>query len=227
MARLELGNGAWIPVYRSRAGQCLPLVRPRLFHDLWKPLNPLDAPKPDMTSSLRGVFVGMPEPARNIYAFSVPLPFGGAVGLDDFEGRVLLVVNTASKCGFTPQYAGLEQIYRTYKDRGLMVLGFPCNQFGKQEPGTATEISTFCEKNYGVSFPVFAKIDVNGPNAHPLYQYLKTSKPRIFGTQRIKWNFTKFLVNRSGKVVSRHAPRTEPKALSSEIEKLLQQNRAE
>jgi glutathione peroxidase len=164
----------------------------------------------------------MAETAHDIYSFSAPLPDGSTVGLDEFEGRVLLIVNTASKCGFTPQYAGLELLYRTYKDRGLMVLGFPCNQFGGQEPGTAAEIGAFCDRNYGISFPIFAKIDVNGPNAHPLYQHLKSTMPGIAGTKSIKWNFTKFLVNRSGKVLSRHAPRTEPKTLAPTIEKLLQ-----
>jgi glutathione peroxidase len=164
----------------------------------------------------------MAAPAGNIYAFSASLLDGRTVPLDEFAGRVLLIVNTASRCGFTPQYAGLEQLYRSFKDRGLTVLGFPCNQFGQQEPGTADEIGVFCDRIYGVSFPMFARIDVNGPSAHPLYRFLKAIKPGIFRTRGVKWNFTKFLVDRQGKVVSRFAPRTEPKALSSAIEKLLE-----
>lgn len=163
----------------------------------------------------------MNEAAATVYGFSAPLLDGRAVGLNEFTGRVLLIVNTASKCGFTPQYAELEQLYGTYKDRGFAVLGFPCNQFGAQEPGTAEQIGAFCEKNYGVSFPIFAKIEVNGTNTHPLYRFLKESKPGIFGTERIKWNFTKFLVDRSGHVVSRFAPKTEPRALAPAIERLL------
>jgi glutathione peroxidase len=144
--------------------------------------------------------------------------------LADYRGKVLLIVNTASQCGFTPQYAGLEKLYGSYKDRGLLVLGFPCNQFGAQEPGSAGEIGAFCEKNYGVSFPMFAKIDVNGPNAHPLYRYLKKAKPGLLGPiggGSIKWNFTKFLVDRNGHVVSRYAPSTKPESLAGDIDKLL------
>jgi glutathione peroxidase len=157
----------------------------------------------------------------NVYAFRAPRLDGAPVSLDTFRGRVLLIVNTASKCGFTPQYAGLEALYREFSGAGLTVLGFPCNQFGAQEPGSATEIGSFCERNYGVSFPIFAKVDVNGPDAHPLYQYLKRARPGIFGTERIKWNFTKFLVDRQGKVASRFAPKTTPESLRPEIEKLL------
>ena len=157
----------------------------------------------------------------SVYDFSAPLLDGNTVNLDEFRGRVLLIVNTASQCGFTPQYAGLESLYRDYKDRGLEVLGFPCNQFGEQEPGSAEQIGAFCEKNFGVSFPMFAKIDVNGPNAHPLYQFLKGEKSGIFGTDAIKWNFTKFLVDRQGKVVDRYGPSTEPKAMTGAIEALL------
>jgi glutathione peroxidase len=163
----------------------------------------------------------MSEPTGDIYSFSATLLDGSRVCLEEFAGCVLLIVNTASQCGFTPQYAGLEQLYRSYRDRGLMVLGFPCNQFGNQEPGTAEQISAFCSRNYAVNFPVFARIDVNGPAAHPLYRYLKSARPGIFGTQRIKWNFTKFLVDRRGYVRSRHAPKTEPRALAAEIESLL------
>jgi len=164
----------------------------------------------------------MAESAETVYEFSAPLLDGRTVSLEEFKGRVLLIVNTASQCGFTPQYAGLENLFRTYKDRGLEVLGFPCNQFGAQEPGSAEEIGAFCEKNYGVSFPVFAKIDVNGEGAHPLYRFLKGEKSGIFGTEAIKWNFTKFLVDRSGRVVERYGPGTEPKALADPIEDLLE-----
>src|SRR5215472_15103801 len=128
-----------------------------------------------------------------VYQFSAPLLDGRTMSLAEFSGRVLLIVNTASQCGFTPQYAGLEELYRAHRERGLEVLGFPCNQFGRQEPGSAEEIGAFCERSYGVSFPMFAKIDVNGPSAHPLYRFLKGSRPGLFGFERIKWNFTKFL----------------------------------
>jgi glutathione peroxidase len=157
-----------------------------------------------------------------LYELSAPLLDGRSVSLAEFKGRVLLLVNTASKCGFTPQYEGLEELYRTYKQRGLEVLGFPCNQFGAQEPGTAEEIGAFCERNYGVSFPMFAKIDVNGPNTHPIYGVLKASKRGILGTERIKWNFTKFLVDRRGNVVKRFAPSAKPKDLTADIERLLE-----
>ena len=163
----------------------------------------------------------MEETAKIVYAFSAPLLDGRTVGLDEFRGRVLLIVNTASRCGFTPQYKALEQLYLAYKDRGFEVLDFPCNQFGRQEPGTAEEIGAFCQQNYGVSFPVFAKIDVNGANAHPLYRFLKRSRPGIFRTERIKWNFTKFLVDRRGNVVGRYAPSKDPAALAAGIERLL------
>jgi glutathione peroxidase len=140
--------------------------------------------------------------------------------LKRFEGQVLLIVNTASACGFTPQYRDLEELYRALKPRGFSVLGFPCNQFGKQEPGSAAEIRQFCDSNYGVTFPMFEKIDVNGDNAHPLYKYLKSEKSGLLG-KAIKWNFTKFLVNRQGRVVARHAPTTKPGTLTKEIEALL------
>ncbi len=156
-----------------------------------------------------------------IYAFSAPLLDGRPARLDEFKGQVLLIVNTASRCGFTPQYKGLEELYLRFKDRGFSVLGFPCNQFGKQEPGSSGEIAAFCERNYSVTFPVFGKIEVNGPQAHPLYQFLKRSRPGIFGTTRIKWNFTKFLIDRQGGVVSRFAPKKDPFALAPEIERLL------
>ena len=142
--------------------------------------------------------------------------------LAEYAGKVLLIVNTASHCGFTPQYEGLEALYQKYKDRGLLVLGFPCNQFGAQEPGTESEIASFCQRNYGVSFPMFAKIDVNGDNTHPLYQHLKKSAPGILGSEAIKWNFTKFLINRQGGVTKRYAAATAPAAIACDIETSLQ-----
>jgi glutathione peroxidase len=145
---------------------------------------------------------------------------GKPVALRDFQGKVVLVVNTASKCGFTPQYQGLEELYKKYQDRGLVVLGFPCNQFLSQEPGGADEIGAFCERNYGVSFPMFEKIDVNGGDAHPLYKFLKSEKSGLLGSS-IKWNFTKFLTDRDGKPVARYAPRTTPEELEDPIRKLL------
>lgn len=159
-----------------------------------------------------------------IYRITADLLDGQPLPLSQFEGRVLLIVNTASKCGFTPQYAGLEELYRAYHDRGFEVLGFPCNQFGKQEPGSAQAIGEFCERNYGVSFPMFAKIEVNGPGTHPLYRILKSARPGFLGMQRIQWNFTKFLVDRRGNVVSRHAPSTTPDKLRPKIESLLAQS---
>lgn len=147
---------------------------------------------------------------------------GKSVALRQFAGQVMLIVNTASKCAFTPQYEGLEELYQKYHDRGLVVLGFPCNQFGEQEPGSADEIGSFCMKNYGVSFPMFEKIDVNGDATHPLYRWLKSSAPGLLGSERIKWNFTKFLVDRAGKVVGRYAPMTKPGTLAGDIEALLQ-----
>lgn len=163
----------------------------------------------------------MSTAAPSVYDFSALLLDGQPMSLAQFRGRVLLIVNTASKCGFTPQYAGLEELYGEYKHRGFEILGFPCNQFGRQEPGSAEEIGAFCERNYGVSFPMFGKIDVNGPAAHPLYQFLKRSKPGLFGFRRIKWNFTKFLTDRSGRPVARFAPSTKPEALAGRIEQLL------
>jgi len=158
---------------------------------------------------------------QSIYAFSAPLLDGHEARLAGFKGQVLLIVNTASHCGFTPQYAGLERLYTAYKDRGFVVLGFPCNQFGKQEPGSADEIGSFCQNNYGVSFPIFAKIDVNGPAAHPLYQFLKKSKRGFLGAERISWNFTKFLIDRNGSVIRRFAPAKRPEAMTEAIEALL------
>ena len=156
-----------------------------------------------------------------IYDFSVDDIHGQKVKLDVYKGKVLLVVNTASKCGFTPQYKGLEALYEKLHGKGLEVLGFPCNQFGAQEPGSEEEIESFCEVNYGVTFPLFAKIDVNGDDAAPLYKHLKKTKPGLLGSEAIKWNFTKFLVDRNGKVVERYAPNTEPESIAGDIEKIL------
>ncbi len=154
----------------------------------------------------------------DLYGFSATTLDGKNLDLKQYQGKVVLVVNTASECGFTPQYAGLEALYEKYRSRGLEVLGFPCNQFGSQEPGDAAQIGDFCQRNYGVSFQMFGKIEVNGPGAHPLYQWLKSAAPGILGTEPIKWNFTKFLVGRDGKVVKRYAPQTEPRALEGDVE---------
>ena len=156
----------------------------------------------------------------SIYDFSAKSLAGEDTPLKRFEGKVLLIVNTASACGFTPQYKGLEALQQNFGARGFSVLGFPCNQFGRQEPGNAAEIGQFCSSNYAVSFPMFDKIDVNGDNAHPLYQYLKGEKSGLLGSS-IKWNFTKFLIDRLGKVVGRYAPTTTPEALTKDIEALL------
>jgi len=145
----------------------------------------------------------------------------GERSLSDYAGQVLLIVNVASKCGFTPQYAGLEALYRQYGPRGFTVLGFPCNQFGAQEPGDAAEIANFCTTSYDVTFPIFAKVEVNGADADPLYDYLKTGAPGVLGSKAIKWNFTKFLVDRTGRPVRRYAPTTKPEELAAEIEALL------
>ena len=155
-----------------------------------------------------------------IYEFSADSLAGEPVQMKRFEGQVLLIVNTASACGFTPQYKGLEALHQALAPRGFSVLGFPCNQFGRQEPGDARQIEQFCASNYAISFPMFAKIDVNGIGAHPLYQYLKNAKSGLLGSS-IKWNFTKFLVDRSGQVVARHAPTAKPEGLTKEIEALL------
>lgn len=157
----------------------------------------------------------------SIYDFEAETLDGKPQPLAAFRDKVVLIVNTASKCGFTPQYAGLEALYERYKDRGFVVLGFPCNQFGAQEPGDAAEIANFCALTYDVDFPMMKKIDVNGPKAHPLYAYLKGAKKGLLGTEAIKWNFTKFLVGRDGEVRARFAPNVEPKALESAIEALL------
>lgn len=146
---------------------------------------------------------------------------GSETDLSPYAGKVLLIVNVASKCGFTPQYKGLEELHRRFGDRGFEVLGFPCNQFGAQEPGDAAEIASFCSLTYDVTFPVFGKIDVNGDEAAPLYRYLKKAAPGLFGTEGIKWNFTKFLIDRDGQVVERYAPQTKPEDIAADIEKLL------
>ena len=156
-----------------------------------------------------------------IYDFSVKDIHGKNVKMTKYKGKALLIVNTASKCGFTPQYKGLEALYQKLHGKGLEILGFPCNQFGAQEPGSEDEIESFCEINYGVTFPLFAKIDVNGRNAAPLYAHLKAAKPGWVGSEAIKWNFTKFLVDRDGNVVGRYAPTAEPEGLAGDIEKLL------
>ena len=155
-----------------------------------------------------------------VHDFTAASLAGEEVPLKRFEGKVLLIVNTASACGFTPQYKGLEALHREFAPRGFAVLGFPCNQFGSQEPGDAKQIEQFCSSNYDVTFPMFAKIDVNGSRAHPLYEYLRGEKSGLLGSS-IKWNFTKFVVDRSGKVVSRHAPTVTPEGLKREIEALL------
>jgi glutathione peroxidase len=155
-----------------------------------------------------------------VYDFTAKSLAGEEVPLTRYEGQVLLIVNTASACGFTPQYKGLEELHRKLSPRGFSVLGFPCNQFGSQEPGDARQIEQFCTTNYAITFPMFAKIDVNGNGAHPLYQYLKNAKSGLLGSS-IKWNFTKFLVDRSGEVVARHAPTAKPEGLTKEIEALL------
>jgi glutathione peroxidase len=157
----------------------------------------------------------------NVYDFTANSLDGKPVSLRDYAGKVLLIVNTASKCGFTPQYEGLEALYQKYRDQGLAVLGFPCNQFGAQEPGTADEIGSFCQKNYGVSFPMFEKIDVNGEGAHPLYRWLKSGAKGLLGSEAIKWNFTKFLIDRNGNVIDRFAPTTKPEDLKPNVEALL------
>ncbi|MAC37506.1 MAG: glutathione peroxidase [Halieaceae bacterium] len=153
--------------------------------------------------------------------FSAELASGEETSLSQFQGQVLLIVNTASKCGFTPQYAGLESLQQRYETRGFSVLAFPCNQFGAQEPGTETDIQSFCEMNYQTTFPLFSKIEVNGAASHPLFTHLKEQAPGILGSKQIKWNFTKFLVNQQGEVVRRYAPSTDPKAIAADIEALL------
>jgi glutathione peroxidase len=157
----------------------------------------------------------------SIYDFTVNDIHGKPVKLDRYRNKVMLVVNTASQCGFTPQYKGLEALYEKLHGKGLEVLGFPCNQFGEQEPGDEKEIAKFCELNYGVTFPLFAKVDVNGERAAPVYKYLKAEKPGLLGSEAIKWNFTKFLVDRKGNVVKRYAPNDTPESIAGDIEKVL------
>ncbi|PKO37426.1 MAG: glutathione peroxidase [Betaproteobacteria bacterium HGW-Betaproteobacteria-6] len=159
--------------------------------------------------------------SQTLYDFSAQRLNGDEQRFDAYRGKVLLIVNTASQCGFTPQYAGLEELYRTFKERGFVVLGFPCNQFGAQEPGDAQTIAQFCQTRFDVSFPLFARIDVNGDNAHPLYTWLKHEAAGILGTEAIKWNFTKFLVDREGRVVHRYAPATRPDELVEAVESVL------
>lgn len=157
----------------------------------------------------------------NVHDFTVTALTGAPVDLSQYRGKVMLIVNTASKCGFTPQYKGLEELHRQFGERGLEVLGFPCNQFGGQEPGDANEIGAFCEKNYGVSFSLFEKIDVNGSDAEPLFKYLKHAAPGLLGSEAIKWNFTKFLIRKDGSVFKRYAPQTKPEELAADIAQLL------
>ena len=157
----------------------------------------------------------------SIYDFTVKDIHGKPVKLDRYKGKFMLIVNTASACGFTPQYKGLEQLHRDFSVRGFAVLGFPCNQFGAQEPGDANQIAAFCESKYDVTFPMFAKVDVNGEKAAPVYTYLKSAKPGILGSEAIKWNFTKFLVDREGNVVKRYAPNDTPESIAKDVEKSL------
>ncbi len=158
----------------------------------------------------------------SIYDFKVNRLDGKEVDFNEYRGKVLLIVNTASQCGFTPQYAGLEQLYQTYQPQGLVILGFPCNQFGAQEPGDAQKIAAFCSSKYHVTFPLFAKVEVNGKNAHPLYKFLKAKAKGLLGSEAVKWNFTKFMVNRNGEVLPRYAPAVKPDDLAADIERLLQ-----
>ncbi|GAB7536769.1 glutathione peroxidase [Burkholderia sp. 22PA0099] len=160
-------------------------------------------------------------PTDTVYSFTAKALDGRDVSLGDYRDKVLLIVNTASECGFTPQYAGLQELYTRYGSRGLAVLGFPCNQFGKQEPGDAAQIGAFCEQRFGVSFPLFEKVDVKGDQAHPLFRWLTEEAPGVLGLKAIKWNFTKFLIGRDGKVIKRYAPTTKPADVAADIEALL------
>jgi glutathione peroxidase len=164
--------------------------------------------------------------ADNVYQFEAQTLRGDAVPLAQYRGKVLLIVNTASECGFTPQYKGLQALYASRAERGLVVLGFPSNQFGGQEPGSAEQIRTFCDDRFGVTFPMFAKIDVKGPDAHPLYRWLTSEKPGILGTEAIKWNFTKFLLRRDGTVFKRYGSVTKPEDIEADIDKLLAESAA-
>lgn len=158
---------------------------------------------------------------NNIYQFSANNNLGELVPLSTYQGKVMLLVNTASACGFTPQYQGLQALYQQYQAKGLEILAFPCNQFGKQEKGDDSEIKQFCDLNFNISFPLFSKVDVNGENAHPLFDYMKNEAPGLLGSKSIKWNFTKFLVNNQGKVVKRYSPTTKPADIASDIEAML------
>lgn len=158
---------------------------------------------------------------ESVYQYEVNDINGNSVSLSDYQGKTLLIVNTASQCGFTPQYKGLEALYQNHKDNGLVILGFPCNQFGKQEPGSNEEIANFCDLTFKVSFPMFSKLDVNGDNAAPLYEFLKAQAPGILGSKGIKWNFTKFLVNKDGQVVKRFAPKDKPEAIEKDVVEIL------
>ena len=159
-----------------------------------------------------------------LYEHAITLNNGEQTTLEQYKGKVLLIVNTASKCGFTPQYEGLESLYKRYNDKGFEILGFPCDQFGHQEPGSDEDIAQFCSLNFGVSFPLFKKTNVNGPDTNPLFEELKNEVPGLLGTKRIKWNFTKFLVNAQGKVLKRYAPTVKPEAIEKDIAKLLSVN---
>ena len=159
--------------------------------------------------------------AKTVYDFEARQINGQDMALSEFRGKVMLIVNTASQCGFTPQFGGLEELHKSYGGKGLAVLGFPCNQFGAQDPGADSDIASFCQVNYGVSFPMMSKIDVNGPSAHPLYQWLSAAAPGLLGSKAIKWNFTKFLVGKNGKVIKRYAPLDKPADLSKDIEAAL------
>ena len=157
----------------------------------------------------------------SVYDFEAQTITGQSVKLDQYKGKVVLIVNTASKCGFTPQFEGLESLWKAYEAKGVVILGFPCNQFGSQDPGNNSEIASFCQLNYGVSFPMMAKVDVNGPAAHPLYKWLVKEAPGILGTKSIKWNFTKFLVGKDGQVIGRYAPTDKPAGLKADIDQAL------
>ena len=162
-----------------------------------------------------------PSRATSVYDFKAQSIGGKDVALSSFKGQVMLIVNTASKCGFTPQFGGLEALHKAYAGKGLVVLGFPCNQFGSQDPGLEAEIAEFCQVNYGVSFPMMGKIDVNGPKAHPLYKWLSAEAPGLLGSKSIKWNFTKFLVGKDGQVIKRYAPTDKPADLAKDVEAAL------
>ncbi|MBX7058330.1 MAG: glutathione peroxidase [Leptospirales bacterium] len=159
--------------------------------------------------------------SQSIYEIEVRAIDGSAHSLERYRGKAMLIVNVASQCGYTPQYSGLEELHRKFAEKGLVVMGFPCNQFGQQEPGEEREIQEFCTLNYGVEFPMFAKVDVNGEGAHPLYRFLKSERAGLLGTEAIKWNFTKFLVGRDGQVIARYAPQVKPEELAAPIEKAL------